>query len=736
MTSPTLTFGLRVTFFTDWHVGSGTGSGIVDRIIARDPEGFPYVPAKTLRGIWRDGCERLAWALDNGQDGGPWSEWVDHLFGNQPALHPAGEPVSDAPSAAELAVSCARFDDAVRQAVMSFDPVTRAKFLQAFTFLKPGVKIEPGSGRALDKHLRFVEMTRAGASLVAEVSLKRQSNDPSMRHATALLWGGVLLVERLGGKRRRGSGRCRLDIEDTDSLPFQTDKEVRSWLAYPGPSRPSVDSAARSFGGGPQSTATANPPPLAGGTNPAWYHSFVRLTLTEPLIVHKQTVGNVQETLDYVPGTLLLRIIMDRLRTRSCNLWPAVVAGDFLVLPATIEINGKPGRPVPMAIHRLKEGGGFDKAETIFNRFLDTEPPDDPIKAFRSGYVGPTGPAAWLQQWELPPYESLDSVVRTHNTVDDQRQRPTADVGGVYSYEAIPAGATLQSEIRVRAPLFEWLANTLERADVTWEKLLEGEDQGTWRIGRSRKDDYGLAKVKLVLLDRLEPRWDTRPVTLEPPAEWVDPGVPKDFLIVWLLSDTLVRGSTLRHEPAPNALVHELESRLGIKLKQEPVRAGCLDAAVALHRLESWHVPWGLPRPTLLAVRGGSCLALRVTSGTVDPQRLAEIELTGIGDRRGEGYGQVRFNDPLLTSLDRPLDRWTPCPIDRWGGVDEEPIAVARDSAGWAFAQVVEREAWRRQIRQAVQQLAASPVSRREVLGLDLEDDKPSMSQLGGLRAR
>ena len=50
------TFQLRLTMLSDWHVGSGTGRpGNIDRLVVRDDDGLPFVPAKTLRGI----CARL-----------------------------------------------------------------------------------------------------------------------------------------------------------------------------------------------------------------------------------------------------------------------------------------------------------------------------------------------------------------------------------------------------------------------------------------------------------------------------------------------------------------------------------------------------------------------------------------------------------------------------------------------------------------------------------------------------
>src|SRR5436305_10177471 len=89
-------FRLRFTMKSDWHVGSGTGRpGNVDSLLQRDAEGLPYLPAKTVRGIWRDAAEQVAYALDGGSSG-HWAELVELIFGNQPALPEA--PVEKKPN--------------------------------------------------------------------------------------------------------------------------------------------------------------------------------------------------------------------------------------------------------------------------------------------------------------------------------------------------------------------------------------------------------------------------------------------------------------------------------------------------------------------------------------------------------------------------------------------------------------------------------------------------------------
>ena len=73
---------LTIRFDSDWHCGSGQAryAGF-DRTIARDVDGLPFVPAKTVLGLWRDACEKAANGLDEGPHGA-WNELVRRIFGS------------------------------------------------------------------------------------------------------------------------------------------------------------------------------------------------------------------------------------------------------------------------------------------------------------------------------------------------------------------------------------------------------------------------------------------------------------------------------------------------------------------------------------------------------------------------------------------------------------------------------------------------------------------------------
>jgi len=204
-------FSLTITMHSDWHVGSGTGRAELDSIVQRDADDLPYLPAKTLTGILRDGCEQAAQALDGGKTG-PWNNWLNVLFGDQPAL--AEIPLEDEPRPAIVSIHSAHLDENLRQSLKQ-----KQKLRTAIAFMKPGVAIDPDSGCAMNKYLRFEEMVRQGAVLTAEAQLDFSdaypdlSPDEYLRFAQGLLTAGAKMVQRLGGKRRRGNGRCDIELD-------------------------------------------------------------------------------------------------------------------------------------------------------------------------------------------------------------------------------------------------------------------------------------------------------------------------------------------------------------------------------------------------------------------------------------------------------------------------------------------------------------------------------------------
>jgi CRISPR-associated protein Csx10 len=663
---------LTVTMLGDWHVGSGTGRpGSIDRLIQRDDFDLPYIPAKTLTGILRDGCELVAWGLDEGNEEGEWYKYLEYLFGSQPAI--AQGVVEETPIPAALSLRSAYFPSVLKTALQG-----RKELISALTFVKSGVAIDSYSGTAKPDCLRFEEMARGGSCLEAEYQLNVSRLDEEQIHCLkALFVAGASTIERLGGKRRRGAGKCQIELEN-ENLATAIANLVEKPPALPEPEK----------------TEPLSFSPVNTGN---WYTIELQLETQSPLIVHARTLGNLVSTLDYIPGAALLAIIGRQLRGQF-DFGAAIANNQIAIGNATLEVDGKQGRSMPFALFQEKQN-----KQIISNRLGEPFDSDDEsdrpqLKGMRSGYASDKSQA------------NLSKGVTTHNTVEDRVQRPNEDVGGVYSYEAIAPHTKFRAKIH------------LQETAISSAKALEclAKLAGTQvEIGRSKKDDYGLVKITAVNL-----------LTEDRPAIAI---IPKE-LRVWLLSDVLIRNARLRPSTNPQDLARELGDKLGVAVKLKP---NCLSSLARSRRTDSWQTRWGLPRPSLVGLSAGSCFLFEVT-GEISPVKLAELELTGIGERTPEGYGQLCFNDPLLIT-DKPQ-------LAEVGSVkvsDVEEIAIDNQSEIYDYAHTIELEAWREAIRRQSVSLAADPARREAILGIKIIIDaknktkksEPSMSQLGGLRS-
>ncbi len=377
----------------------------------------------------------------------------------------------------------------------------------------------------------------------------------------------------------------------------------------------------------------------------------------------------------------------------------AIARSDILVTNATLEVGEQQGRPIPLPLFYEKLSGGIEKGGKVYNRFLESEPDNKQLKGYRAGYIGSTNNS------HLPQYAKVNLTVGTHSTIEDEYQRPTSDVGGVYSYEAIQSGTQLKTELRLRK---SW-ADLFKQKKANWWDCLNGKD----RLGQSKKDDYGAVDIK---------------VLGKPQEIHHNNSTNNSQLTVWLLSDILLRDERLRPSTSIGDLVKELETVLGVKLEIQKQEHDKLSLITRQHRIESWQVRWGLPRPSLVGLAAGTCVVFNV-NGKLDPSKLSQIEASGIGERRAEGYGQVCFNDPLLLRETSNLQQDNTENNKEPKNNSSQRLITLSDRA-FTYARIVEKAAWREDIRRAVLQVATDSNKR-----LGIAPNQPTMSQLGALKS-
>ena len=652
-------FSVLVGFESDWACGTGRGRhGAVDLTVARDRRGLPHVPGKTLKGVWRDACETVARGLDEGP-GGTWSSWVDHLFGAQATTGTGGTRAT----AGILAVRPATLHPA------------QERHLGAALAARPHEPLPPlarehlvvqrwstaitADGVADDDTLRNVERARAGLWLLSTCT----SDGDLPWQSQLLLAAGARLVEHVGTSRRRGAGRCRLTLLGLPGLEGLLEEHADA-LA-PGGMRQRPPSRAVDV------PVVADSQLSPAGTPQRWrLRARVRLTTLLPVVVSMATRGNVVNSHDHVPGALLLPIVARALGPASTGL---VRDGRLVVTDAHPVLRAASGTtvralPTPRVLVSEQKGLAWRSDGRLVD-VLTLDGPPGAVKPPREAWCAVSGPSGGRRV----DLAGLPLEQRAHAVIDDQAGRPTADAaGGLYVYEAIPAGHVLEAEV--------WDDGCLD--DLV--PSLFGEPREV-EIGRSRRDDYGLARLEV-----LEPAIPAGAAPVH--------GVGTCDL--WLTADAILEGP-LGTEPTADGLAAEAQRLLRREVQEVVVRATAGETTV--RRRESWSGVWGLPRPSIVALRGGSVVRLEFQP-PVPAAALERVLARGLGARRSEGFGRAAILDPQRSwaaaagtcerqSADTRSDADPLLP-----GVDEQIKQAASDIA----AQV-----WRRRVVDAV--YAAGP---------------------------
>lgn len=677
---------LRLQFNSDWHVGSGAGiPGSVDRQVLRDEEGFPYVPGKTLTGILRDAAEWIADTRDAAEKGDRWKRVLIGLFGEQPETHggTSGEPASGA----AVGIGSAELDRGLRDYLLGAEE-GGMNLREALFTVRPGVKIDSKTGRALEDHLYSTERVR-GCVLYSPV---KYPNGALSEDGKKLLDDAVRAVRRLGGKRRRGGGRCRLDWCD------------------------------RSDSTGDH--AAVSEFPEDGAVELAF-----RLRTRQPVVINKVTLGNFVRSEMTIPGVSLLPWLMYEVLAPLGEVFlrAAILNGELSVGNFLPEMGGELSLPVPLCLAKKKE------SEEMLNRLVSLPEAGIQMKDLRTGYVCVAG--------EGMRHGSVESrsLMRTHNTVEDERQRPTEQVGGLFTYEAIRAGQVFRGTVRMSAGVWKRVRSHPE--------VLKGLACSELSIGQSRKDEYGAVSLEYISANTAMPEgWFWSSDLLK--------GGGKHYLVVYLLSDILIRGKFLNYSLSLDDLKGALSTALNVELEdvpdedweavegQEGVRKSPLGGShghcLRMGRRESWQTRWTLPRPSLSYFQAGGVLLFRVK----DPEewnknkdRARALVEQGLGDRRAEGYGRVLLNPPFLCGERSGVEKLEPREEPRRSLSSELPDCAEDKALVLALAEGV----FKRQVLQAARRAAYMLVGkgRNEALfdryGVYWKD-APNTSQFGILR--
>lgn len=192
----------QVTFFSQWHCGSGLSKGAdVDALVIKDEDGLPFIPGRTMKGLVKEATEELLF-LQNG-----WTEEKRdafiQTFGNSEDRDYSHDN-SDSLKArrGNAFFGNAELDENERAAIIG-------NKLQKMLYNQTASTAIGKDGIAEEHSLRQTET-------VVPCRLHGEISGVDERIADTVV-GALRFIKRIGVNRTRGLGRCDIKGERRDS---------------------------------------------------------------------------------------------------------------------------------------------------------------------------------------------------------------------------------------------------------------------------------------------------------------------------------------------------------------------------------------------------------------------------------------------------------------------------------------------------------------------------------------
>lgn len=411
------------------------------------------------------------------------------------------------------------------------------------------------------------------------------------------------------------------------------------------------------------------------------------LQLLEPVLANSLAGDtNSATSLPYIPGGLV-RGMLAHAWLGGRSLTPnsseeetfrrLFVRPDTRYLNAYEEIEGQRALPTPLSWRASKgrpEADGFP----VYDLALELPDKDDlETVEFKFNHR----PAA-----NVIYYVSSLRQVHIHTQRDAVLGRAIAGRGAVYRYESLPAGTHWHGIILTENPDdVETLASLLTNTSIS--------------LGKARSAGYGRALAESV--EPVESDWremnlhsveTSRSRAYDDEEEEEDlqttPPIPSSlsqFRLVFL-SPALVRDEAGQFSLDPQTA---LQTRMG---RQIEIAAAFRQADL----VGGFNRRWGNHVPQQIAIAAGSVFVCRAPT-PIEWTLLAQLETTGVGERRGEGFGRiaVEWSEPVSLSAFK-TERAKPPAADRL------PLSPPAE----ALARMMMRRMLRRRLDEGLQRAA------------------------------
>jgi CRISPR/Cas system CSM-associated protein Csm3 (group 7 of RAMP superfamily) len=234
-------------FSAPFHCGTGVRSGLIDRSVMRDGEGYLYVPGSTIKGVVRELCEQLARFYEDSDDKMRTRIASPHDKANALKDLGAKPTLVTRIFGSQICPGRLFFNDTQQQDKQQYDTLNEPKRYQNLqTDLYTQVRLNRLTRTAVRGALYTSEvgvrkMVFQGSivgslecfPISTEIDEVFSGKDDEPTYSLLALLAGLYMIEHLGGNKSTGKGECRctitqLKINNTTITPEQWD----NWLQH------------------------------------------------------------------------------------------------------------------------------------------------------------------------------------------------------------------------------------------------------------------------------------------------------------------------------------------------------------------------------------------------------------------------------------------------------------------------------------------------------------------------
>lgn len=584
---------------------SGAGESGADKTTVKTTDGKLYIPASTLKGIWRHACEAIA--------------------------RGKGDHVCDSPRAENMCVKnhcsiCQIFGSPTLESrIYINDLIHDADPDIATTAIRSGVAINRNRRVAEEQRLYFTETSLPNAKFEfsGDVTINSNITDKQIE----LLSAGLNYIHAIGSGKTRGLGWINITkqahtqkTQKTKSIEINADGFTEISLQV-----------------------TLESPTLTGGRKPS---------------------GQAVEALNYIRGGLIRGALAKELLSDLENSSPdAEFHQIFTEDDACIFRNCTPAsRLLPATAIGCKDFPGFqtpddDKKHGIFDSLIErvvSEKADVMYQPNCPKCGGRIEAQSGFYEVKNGFHQEKRINTRLLTRVAINRQRKVAEDELLYHLNAIDPiimkaknsdseesekahPVVLHGSIRVPSNLVDKVALTLEQ---NVKRLGGGSSRGLGQVNiavENQKSPKPVNERIQEFNEKLETLWQayaSLPNTDIGQCEG-------DYFTVNLQSDAILTAED------------DWQRTMILTILMLQNRAACETDVTFVRSFASygyaggWNAAWGLPKETELVTNMGSVFVFHTSDIKTWIPVLQKLEHTGIGKRREEGYGQVLICDPF-----------------------------------------------------------------------------------------